>query len=444
MSDTRGSTPPPAPSDEVQALLSVVFREEAGKVVGALLRILGNFAVAEEIVQDTLLLALERWPREGIPAQPGAWLMTVARHRAIDQLRRDARYRDKLVLLEHVVQEPDDRLRLMFTCCHPALSRETQVILTLRTVCGLTIEQIAHAFLVSESAIARRLVRARQKIVQAGIPYRVPRDEELDERLSEVLSVLYLMFNEGYLTSTGDAPTRRDLAEDAAWLAGFLTLLYPREPEALGLLALMRLHLARADARFHAGGKLVLLSEQDRSRWDRQMIHEAGTLIEQAAVLGRPGPYQVQAALVACHAEAESWQATDWPQILALYDLLLAMTPSPVIRLNRAVALRYVAGPAAALAEVETLGRDLEGYHLFHAIRAEFLLELGRSTQARAAELRAITLTDNQAEQGLLHQRLSRPGLAEGHRPEEKKLFAPSPSHSTGVAEERKKKGSKR
>ena len=253
----------------------------------------------------------------------------------------------------------------------------------------------------------------------------MPRDEELDERLSEVLSVLYLMFNEGYLTSTGDAPTRRDLAEDAAWLAGFLTLLYPREPEALGLLALMRLHLARADARFDAGGKLVLLSEQ-------------------AAALGHPGPYQVQAALVACHAEAESWQATDWPQILALYELLLAMTPSPVIRLNRAVALRYVAGPAAALAEVETLGRDLEGYHLFHAIRAEFLLELGRSTQARSAELRAITLTDNRAEQGLLHQRLSRPGLAEGHRPEEKKLFAPSPSHSTGVAEERKKKGSKR
>src|SRR5579859_993629 len=406
------------PIDEIQATLSTVFREEAGKLVGALLRILGNFEVAEEIVQDALLVALERWPIEGIPAQPGAWLMTVARRRAIDQLRRDARFRDKLTALEYpVVQEPDDRLRLMFTCCHPALSRETQVILTLRAVCGFTTAEIAHAFLATEAAVARRLVRARQKIVQAGIPYRVPRDEDLDERLGEVLAVLYLMFNEGYLTSTGDAPTRRDLAEDAAWLAGFPTRLYPREPEALGLLALMRMHLARANARFDAGGKLVLLSEQDRSRWDRQMIHEAGKLIEQAAALGRPGPYQVQAALVACHAEAESWQATDWPQILALYDLLLAMTPSPVIRLNRAVALRYVTGPAEALTEVEALARDLEGYHLFHAIRAAFLLELGQSAQARAAELRALTLTDNQAEQFLLHQRLSTRGPAGVHCP---------------------------
>jgi len=413
MSDNQGGKSAFATSDEVQALLSDVFREEAGKVLGALLRILGNFAVAEEIVQEALLIALERWPHEGIPDCPGAWLMTVARRLAIDQLRRDARYRDKLPLLERVVQEPDDRLRLMFTCCHPALSRETQVILTLRTICGLTIEQIAHAFLVSESAIARRLVRARQKIVQAGIPYRVPRDEELDERLGEVLSVLYLMFREGHLTSAGDAPMRRDLAEDAAWLAAFLTRLYPREPEPLGLLALMRLHLARADARFDAGGELVLLSAQDRSRWDHQMIRDACQLIEQAAALGRPGPYQVQAALVACHAEAESWEATDWPQILALYDLLLIMTPSPVIRLNRAVALRYMSGPAAALAEVEALARDLEGYHLFHAIRAEFLLELGRRAQARAAELRALSLTDNQAEQGLLNRRLAMPGLAE-------------------------------
>ncbi|HEY6411173.1 MAG TPA: RNA polymerase sigma factor [Ktedonobacteraceae bacterium] len=417
MPDDQVGKAAPASPDEVRALLSIVFREEAGNVVGALLRILGNFAIAEEIVQDTLLVALERWPTEGIPERPGAWLMTVARRRAIDQLRRDARYHDKLVFLEQVEQEPDDRLRLMFTCCHPALSRETQVILTLRVVCGLTVDQIAHAFLVSEPAVARRLVRARQKIVQAGIPYRMPRDEELDERLGEVLSVLYLMFNEGYLTSAGDAPMRRDLAEDAAWLTAFLTQLYPREPEALGRLALMRLHLARADTRFDAEGKLVLLSKQDRSRWDHQMICEAGKMIERAAELGRPGPYQVQAALVACHAEAESWQTTDWSQILGLYDLLLAMTPSPVIRLNRAVALRYVAGPAAALAEVEALARELEGYHLFHAIRAEFLLELGRREQARAAELRALTLTDNQAEQFLLHQRLSTWGPAGEHSP---------------------------
>ena len=393
---------------ETHAALSAVFREEAGRLVGALVRILGNFEVAEEIVQDALLVALERWPVEGIPAQPGAWLVTVARRRAIDQLRRDARYRDKLAAFEYpIVQEPDDRLRLMFTCCHPALSRETQVILTLRAVCGFTTAEIAHAFLASESAMARRLVRARQKIVQAAIPYRVPRDEDLDERLGEVLAVLYLMFNEGYLASSGSAPARRDLAEDAAWLAAFVTRLYPREPEALGLLALMRLHLARVEARFDAGGKLILLPDQDRLRWDRRMIAEAGALIEQAATLGRPGPYQVQAALVACHAEAPSWQATDWPQILALYDLLLQMTPSPVVRLNRAVALRYVAGPEAALTEVEALACDLDGYHLFHAICGKLLLELGRRELAQAAELRALALTGNRAEQSLLQQRLS-------------------------------------
>lgn len=396
------------PRQEIQAALGAVFREEAGMLVGALVRLLGNFEVAEEIVQDALLVALERWPIEGIPARPGAWLLTVARRRAIDQFRRDARYRARLALLERpVVSEPDDRLRLMFTCCHPALSRETQVILTLRAVCGFTTAQIAHTFLASEAAVARRLVRARQKIVQAGIPYRVPREEELDERLGEVLTVLYLMFNEGYLASSGGVPTQRDVAEDAAWLAAFVTRLYPREPEALGLLALMRLHLARADTRFDAGGKLILLANQDRTRWNLQMIGEAGRLIEQAAALSRPGPYQVQAALAACHAEAPSWQETDWPQILALYDLLLTMTPSPVVRLNRAVALRYVAGPAAALNEVEILAHDLEGYHRFHAIRGAFLLELGRSEQARAAELRALALTDNQAEQILLRQRLA-------------------------------------
>jgi len=407
MTNDQKALLPPVSSGEIQDTLSAVFREEAGRIVGALLRILGNFAVAEEMVQDALLVALERWPVEGIPTQPGAWLLTVARRRAIDQLRRDTRYRDKLAALERpVAQATDDRLRLMFTCCHPALSRETQVILMLRAVCGFTTTEIARAFLTSESAVARRLGRAKQKIVQAGIPYRVPRDEDLDERLGEVLAALYLMFNEGYLTSRGNASTRRDLAEDAAWLAAFLTRLSPREPETLGLLALMRLHLARADTRFDAEGKLILLADQDRSRWDRRMITEAGALIKQAAALGRPGPYQIQAALVACHAEASSWQATDWPQILALYELLLCMTPSPVIRLNRAVALRYVAGPQAALAEVETLEPDLEEYHLFHAIRGEFLLELGRCEQAHAAALRALALTGNQAEQSLLHQRL--------------------------------------
>ena len=396
--------------DQTHTTLSTVFREEAGKLVGALMRILGNFEVAEEVVQDALLMALERWPIEGIPERPGAWLMTVARNRALDQLRREARYREKLVALEHAghVEAPqrDDRLRLMFLCCHPALSRESQVALTLRAVCGFTTAEIAHALLASEAAVARRITRARQKIVQAGIPYRLPRDEELDERLGEVLSVLYLMFNEGYLTSGGNLPARRDLAEDAAWLTAYVTRLYPREPEALGLLALMRLHVARVEARFDPAGELILLAQQDRSHWNRQMIGDAIAMIERAAALKRPGPYQVQAALAACHAEAASWEATDWAQILVLYDFLLCMLPSPVVRLNRAVALRYVAGPEAALAEVEKLAGDLAGYHLFHTIRGELLLELGQREQAQAADLRALMLTENSAERSLLKLRL--------------------------------------
>src|SRR5215471_12374151 len=255
--------------DDSCSALTTVFREEAGRLTAALVRILGDFDVAEEIVQDALLVALERWPVDGIPDRPGAWLLTVARRRAINQLSRDARYRSKLAQLElPISREPDDRLRLMFTCCHPALSRTAQVALTLRAVCGLTTAQIAHAFLTSESAVAQRIVRARRKIVTAQIPYRMPNDDELGERLREVLSVLYLMFNEGYLASSGTAPTRRDLAEDAAWLAALVVRLLPGEPEPLGLLALMRLHLARADARFTPAGELILLPNQDRSRWD--------------------------------------------------------------------------------------------------------------------------------------------------------------------------------
>ncbi len=320
------------------------------------MRILGDFDVAEEIVQDALLVALERWPVDGIPERPGAWLLTVARRRALNQLSRDARYRAKLAQLEQPVStEPDDRLRLMFTCCHPALSRAAQIALTLRAVCGFTTAEIAHAFLTSEATVAQRIVRARRKIVAANIPYRIPGDEEFDERLGEVLTVLYLMFNEGYLTSGGVTSTRRDLAEDAAWLTTLVTRFLPREPEPLGLLALMRLHLARAEARFTSTGELVLLSNQDRSLWNRSMIAEAIAMIEQAAALQRPGPYQIEAAIVACHAEAESWNATDWRQIVILYDLLLQLTPSPVVRLNRAVALRQVAGLEAALAEVNAL-----------------------------------------------------------------------------------------
>jgi RNA polymerase sigma factor (sigma-70 family) len=392
----------------VDATVAAVFREEAGRLTGSLTRTLGNFDVAEESVQDALLTALERWPREGIPQRPGAWLATVARNRAVDRLRRDARYRDKLAQLQGWQPSPqaDDRLRLMFTCCHPALSRQAQLALTLRAVCGFTTAQIAHALVASEAAIAQRLARARRKIVTAAIPYRIPGDEELDERLAQVLAVLYLLFNEGYLASGGRQPARRDLAEDAAWLAAQLATLYPRQPEALGLLALMRLHLARADARFDPHGELVLLSHQDRSRWDRAVITEAVATLERAARLGRPGPYQLQAAIVACHTEAATWAATDWPQILALYDLLLALTPSPVVALNRAVAVRQVAGPRAALEEVEPLAPTLDGYHLFHAIRGELLVELGRREQGRAAELRALALTGNRAERSLLEQRL--------------------------------------
>jgi len=370
-------------------------------------RILGDSDVAEEIVQDALLIALERWPVDGIPERPGAWLLTVARRRALNQLSRDARYREKLAQLEQPVpREPDDRLRLMFTCCHPALSRASQVALTLRAVCGFTTAEIAHAFLASEAAVAQRIVRARRKIVAARIPYRIPDDDEMGERLSEVLAVLYLMFNEGYLASSGATPARRDLAEDAAWLTALVARHMPEEPEPLGLLALMRLHMARAEARFTSAGELVLLRDQDRTRWDRSMIADGIALIEQAAALGRPGPYQVQAAIIACHVEAQSWAATDWRQIVLLYDLLLRLSPSPVVRLNRAVALWQVEGPEAALAEVDALAQDLEHYHLFHAIRGELLLELSEREQARASALRALELTRNRAEQSLLARRL--------------------------------------
>ena len=392
---------------DVHAALAEVFREEAGRLTAALVHILGDFAVAEEIVQDALLVALEYWPIDGIPDRPGAWLLTVARRRALNQLSRDARYRAKLAQLEQPVpREPDDRVRLMFTCCHPALSRAAQIALTLRAVGGFTTAEIAHAFLASETAVAQRIVRARRKIVAAHIPYQMPTDDDMGERLREVLAVLYLMFTEGYLTSSGPAPTRRDLAEDAAWLTALVARHLCGEPEPLGLLALMRLHLARSKARFTTTGELVLLQDQDRRLWDRSMIAEGIALIEQAAGLGRPGPYQVEAAIVACHAEAASWAATDWRQIVLLYDLLLQMRPSSVVRLNRAVALRQVVGPEAALAEVNALAGDLENYHLFHAIRGELLLELSKHEQARASALRALELTHNPAEQSLLARRV--------------------------------------
>jgi predicted RNA polymerase sigma factor len=353
---------------------------------------------------------MERWPVEGVPAQPGAWLQTVARRRAIDRLRRDANYQSKLALLQRpdrsATPEPDDRLRLIFTCCHPALSREAQVALTLRTVVGLTTPQIARAFLSSEATVAQRIVRAKRKIVEAGIPYRIPDPETMGERLGEVLAVLYLMFNEGYLTSSGAEPQRRELAEDAAWLAGLMVRLMPDEPECWGLLALMRLHIARADTRFDADGRLVRLQDQDREHWDRRRISEAVGMLARAGRLNRAGPYQVQAAIAALHAEAPSWEATDWAQVLALYDALLRLVDSPVVRLNRVVAVRYNNGPKAALAELQPLAQQLDGYHLFHATHAELLDAAGRAGSASAALRRALELTQNPAERELLQRRL--------------------------------------
>ncbi|GAB0101514.1 RNA polymerase sigma factor [Nocardia sp. JMUB6875] len=392
---------------DVHAELARTVRDHAGRLTACLIRVLGDFAAAEDVMQDAIETALQRWPVDGIPEHPDAWLLTVARRRGLDVLRRQNVYRDKLSQLDWPVQpEPDDRLRLIFTCCHPALPRQAQVALTLRTVCGLTTAQIAAAFLVPEATIGQRVTRAKRKITQARIPYRIPTDQELPERLAQVLAVIYLLFNEGYLTSGGDRPQARDLADDAEYLAETLAWLMPKEPEVLGLLALIRLHQARAAARFSPGGGIILLQHQDRSRWDHDAIAEADRLLERAAAHRRPGPYQLQAALVACHAAAPTWEDTDWTQILVLYDMLLHTAPSPVVRLHRATAVRYVLGPETALRELEALGPELDGHHLFHATRAELLRALGRNLEAHTADRRALALTANPAQQDLLTERL--------------------------------------
>jgi RNA polymerase sigma-70 factor (ECF subfamily) len=390
-----------------------VVRDEAGRLTAALVRLTGDFALAEDLMQDAVVAAMRRWPETGAPVDPAGWLLATARRRAIDHWRRQRRYEEKLALLVREgpaperMDEVDDRLRLLFTCCHPALGREAQLALTLRAVIGLTTSEIAHAFLATEPAVAQRIVRAKRKIVEAGIPYRVPVPDQLDARLNEVLAVIYLMFNEGYLASAGPTPDRRDLADDAEWLARLLVRLVPDRPEAAGLLALLRLQRARRAARFDAGGRLVLLPDQDRGLWDRQAISAASEQLLQAMSLGRPGPYQLQAAIVACHAEASSWEATDWRQVLLLYDALIRMTPTAVVRLNRAIALSHGVGPAEALEEVEPLEPALRGYHLFHATRAELLRRLGRPAEAHEADDRALALTRNPAERRLLEERLA-------------------------------------
>jgi predicted RNA polymerase sigma factor len=407
-----------ASAAQAHAAVAAAFREEAGHLTASLVRSLGDFDLAEESLQEAVVQALEHWPREGIPRRPGAWLLTVARRRALNRLSRDARYAAKLAELARepvpelasgpapeLASEPDNRLQLVFTCCHPALRREWQVALTLRAVFGFTTGEIARAFVASEDAVAQRVVRAKRKIASAGIPYRMPGAEELPGRLLEVPAVLYLVFNEGHLATSGSG-WRRDLSQDALWLTGLLCRLLPGEPEALGLAALMRLHLARASARFTETGVLVRLADQDRSLWDHDAIAEAATLIERAAAMHRPGPYQVEAAIAACHAEAPSFESTDWMQVVALYDLLLQMEPSPVIRLNRALAIWRVAGAQAALRELDRLAAELDGYHIYHAARGELLSQMGRNEQARAARLQAHDLTHNQAERALLRQQL--------------------------------------
>jgi RNA polymerase sigma-70 factor (ECF subfamily) len=411
--------------DSARLRIDATFRHEAGRLVGALTRLLGDFDVAEEAVQDALAEAVARWPAEGIPERPAAWLQRTARNRAIDRLRREARGREKLALIaadplrghwdapsggpsggpSGQQAEPDERLRLLFLCCHPALSADAQVALTLRAVAGLTTLEIASAFLTSEATISQRILRAKRKVAAARIPYRMP-DDDLVYRLPTVLAVLYLMFNEGYLTSHADEPERRWLQEEAEELAELLTRLMPREPEPLGLLALMRLHLARSAARFDPAGAIVRLRDQDRGRWDAAAIAGAIRVLSRAASLGRPGPYQIQAAILAVHAEAPSWADTDWPQIVALYDLLLLHDDTPVIRLNRLIAVAAVDGPAVALADAEPLCDVLACYHLFHATRAELLRALGRAAEAAAADRRALELAGNAAERALITSRL--------------------------------------
>ncbi|MEO8323682.1 MAG: RNA polymerase sigma factor, partial [Actinomycetota bacterium] len=384
-----------------------------------LIRHLGDFDLAEEAAQEAFAIAAERWARDGLPASPRAWLLKTARNRAIDRIRRERSLERKKVTLKLLAQpyeDPDresddeiedDRLRLIFTCCHPALALDARVALTLRTLGGLRTAKIARAFLVPESTMAQRLVRAKRKIRDAGIPYRVPPGHVLPERVGGVLKVLYLIFNEGYLSASGEVLERDDLQAEAIRLARVLVELMPDEPEALGLLALMLFHQARREARTGPDGSLVLLEDQDRSLWRRDQIDEAESILQRVLRLKRPGPNQIQAAIASLHASAPTAGATEWPQIAALYEALEAAWPSPVVRLNRAVALAMAEGPEAGLAMIATIERELDHYHLMHAAKADLLRRLGRPSEAAGAYRRALEETTNEAEHAFLSARLA-------------------------------------
>ncbi len=385
------------------------FRQEYGRCVATLVRFLGDIDMAEEAVQEAFTIAASRWPQSSMPPNPGAWITTTARNRAIDQLRREASREDRhaqAAMLHASGDQPgevgpvgDDRLRLIFTCCHPALARAAQVALTLRLLCGLKTPQIARAFLVPEPTMAQRIVRAKRKIKAAGIPYRIPGDGELPDRLSAVLAVVYLVFNEGHTATDGDSLQRADLCSEAIRLARLLAELMPDEPEVLGLLALLLLTQSRSPARTE-GQRLILLPDQDRSKWDPALVEEGQSLVRRCLRRNQPGPYQIQAAIAAVHSDARTAKQTDWRQILALYDQLSACEPTPVVALNRAVALAEVAGPQAALEQVD--GLELGSYYPFHVTRADLLRRLGRYQDAAAAYEAAVALTANQAERDFL------------------------------------------